>query len=65
MAKVCEFCGKNKNTGFSISHSHKKSKKVWNANIQKIRVSGKNENARRINVCTKCLKSGKAKRAVV
>ncbi len=64
MAKVCELCGKNKHTGFQISHSHKKTKKTWNANIQKVRVSVNNANARRVSICTRCLKSGKVKRAV-
>ncbi|NMB42218.1 MAG: 50S ribosomal protein L28 [Firmicutes bacterium] len=63
MASRCFFCGKEKRSGFQISHSHIKSKRTWKPNIQKVRaiVDGV---PRRIKVCTRCLKSGKVKRAI-
>ncbi len=64
MAKVCEVCGKNKDTGYQVSHSNIKTKKTWKGNIQKVRVEVKNGLNRRINVCTRCLKKGKVKRVV-
>ncbi len=65
MAKICEVCGKKKDTGFQISHSHRKSKKVWNANIQKVRVEVPGGNKKRVKVCTKCIKSGRVKRPAI
>jgi large subunit ribosomal protein L28 len=46
----------------SVSHSHVRTKRRWNPNIQRIRaiVSG---SPRRVNVCTGCIKSGKVVKA--
>ncbi|MCM8762272.1 MAG: 50S ribosomal protein L28 [Candidatus Omnitrophica bacterium] len=62
MGKVCEICGKRSKTGNSKSHSNVKTRRVWKPNIQTILadIEGKR---RRINVCTKCLKAGKVKKA--
>lgn len=58
MASVCEICNKKPSFGMSVSHSHRRNKRRWNPNIQRIRavVDGR---TRRVNVCTGCLKSGK------
>ncbi|NPV59284.1 MAG: 50S ribosomal protein L28 [Actinobacteria bacterium] len=58
MSKVCEICGKKPGFGFNISHSHRKTKRRWNPNIQKVRavVDGR---PTRLNVCAKCIKAGK------
>lgn len=63
MAKVCLICGKSKSSGFSISHSNIKTKRKWRPNVHKIKVllDGK---VKRANVCTRCLKAGKVKRAI-
>ena len=57
MAKVCEICGKGRQVIMKVSHAHNRSKKVSNANVQKVRalVNGK---PMRIRVCTRCIKSG-------
>ena len=62
MAK-CEICGKGVSFGIKVSHSHRRSNRTWKPNIQRVRamVDG---SPRRINVCSKCLKSGKVIRAV-
>ena len=62
MAAVCEVCGKKPSWGMSVSHSHRRTKRRWNPNIQRVRalVSG---SAKRVNVCTGCLKSGKIVKA--
>ena len=57
MSKVCEICGKGRQVGYNISHAHNKTKKVWHPNIQKVRVF-KNGGVKRINVCTRCIRSG-------
>ncbi len=58
MSRICDICGKKPGFGFNISHSHRKTKRRWNPNIQKVRavVDGKPV---RVNVCAKCLKAGK------
>jgi large subunit ribosomal protein L28 len=63
MASVCEICGRHPGFGMKVSHSHRRSNRRWNPNVQRVRamVDG---TARRVNVCTKCLKAGKVQRAV-
>ncbi len=62
MASVCEVCGKHPSFGSSISHSHRRNRRRWNPNIQRVRalVDGR---AQRIDVCTSCLKAGKVQKA--
>ena len=62
MSKVCEICGKAPVAGRSISHSHRVSNRTFRPNIQKITVKV-DGNAKRANVCTKCMKAGKVERA--
>jgi large subunit ribosomal protein L28 len=63
MAAVCDVCGRHPSTGMKVSHSHRRSRRRWLPNIQKVRamVDG---SPRRLHVCTKCLKAGKVLRAV-
>jgi large subunit ribosomal protein L28 len=63
MAAVCDICGRHPGFGMKVSHSHRRSKRQWRPNIQKIRavVDG---SPRRVHVCTKCIKAGKVVRAV-
>ncbi len=58
MAAVCEVCGKRPSFGMSVSHSHRRTKRRWNPNIQRVRalVDG---SPKRLNVCTSCLKANK------
>ncbi len=62
MAK-CEICGKGVQVGIKLSHSHIRTKRTWSPNIQKVRALV-NGTPKRINVCTRCLRSGKVTRAV-
>ena len=60
MAK-CDICGKGVHFGNNVSHSHRRSNRIWNSNISvKCLVNGA---AKRMHVCTTCLKSGKVERA--
>ncbi|MGH3924573.1 MAG: 50S ribosomal protein L28 [Pseudonocardiaceae bacterium] len=63
MASVCDICGRHPGFGMKVSHSHRRSNRRWNPNVQRVRamVDGV---PRRVNVCTKCLKAGKVQRAV-
>ena len=58
MARRCDICGKGRQVGNKISHSHIKTKKVWLPNLQKVKavVDG---TPVRLTVCTRCLRSGK------
>ena len=61
MSYKCELCGKKPVAGFSYSHSHKASKRIFKPNLQKQKVSldGKTQS---VYICTICIKSGKAVR---
>ena len=62
MASTCEVCGKKPSFGMSVSHSHRRTKRRWNPNIQRIRaiVGG---TPTRVNACTSCIKAGKVVKA--
>lgn len=62
MGRQCEICGKGTATGSSVSFSHRRTKRVYRANLQRVRgvVDGR---LRRVVVCTSCLKSGRVRRA--
>jgi len=62
MASTCEVCGKHPSFGYSISRSHRRNKRRWNPNIQRVRaVVG--STVKRVDVCTSCLKAGKIQKA--
>ncbi len=63
MANYCEACGKHTATGFNVSHSHLKTKRTWKPNIQRVRVNVEGV-IRRMNVCTRCLRSHKVNRDI-
>ena len=62
MAAVCDVCGKGPGFGKSVSHSHVRTNRRWNPNIQRVRALV-NGARKRVNVCTSCLKAGKIERA--
>ncbi len=62
MAK-CEICGKGVRVGLQVSHSHIRTKRTWKPNIQKVRALV-NGTPTRLNVCSRCLRSGKVTRAI-
>ena len=61
MAK-CEVCGKGVTFGIKVSHSHRRSNRTWKPNVRRVKavVAG---TPCHINVCSRCLRSGKVKRA--
>ena len=61
MAK-CEICGKGAHFGNNVSHTHRRSNRIWNSNVQKVRVKTSG-GTKRINVCTKCLRANKVEHA--
>jgi large subunit ribosomal protein L28 len=46
----------------AVSHSHRRTKRRWNPNIQRVRAVV-NGSTKRIDVCTSCLKAGKVVKA--
>ena len=63
MSKKCEICGKGQVSGNNVSHSVRRTRRKWNANIQSVKVVSENGTVSHINVCTRCLRSGKVNRA--
>ena len=62
MAAVCEICGKGPGFGKMVSHSHRRTSRRWNPNIQAVRVADRpGANKRRVNACTSCIKAGKVR----
>lgn len=62
MAK-CDVCGKGVSFGIKVSHSHRRSNRTWKPNIRKVKALV-NGSVKSVNVCTRCLRSGKVQRAV-
>jgi large subunit ribosomal protein L28 len=62
MARVCEVCGKGPLFGHRISHAHNVTLRRWNVNLQSVRAII-NGAAKRIRVCTSCLRGGKVSKA--
>lgn len=63
MAKICEICGKGTLSGCNVSHSNRHTKRAWLPNIQQVRANVEGT-VKRVNVCTRCLRSGKVNRAI-
>ncbi|MBC8530774.1 50S ribosomal protein L28 [Gehongia tenuis] len=63
MAKYCAICHKGVVSGNNVSHSHKKTRRVWAPNVQKVRII-LNGAPKTAYVCTRCLRSGKVERNV-
>ena len=55
MAARCDICGKGTMFGHNVSHSNRRTKRVFKANLRKVRIleSGKKKT---IKVCMKCYK---------
>ena len=61
MAK-CEVCAKELTFGNNVSPSNRKTSRTYKPNVQSVKVND-NGNTKSMNVCTRCLKSGKVERA--
>ena len=58
VAAVCEICGKRPSFGMNVSHSHRRTKRRWNPNIQRVRALV-NGTPTHLHVCTSCIRAGK------
>jgi len=63
MAKRCEVCGKGPQFGNNVSHANNRTPRVFNPNLQSIRVQLPQGGVRRMKVCTSCIKAGKIAKA--
>lgn len=63
MACVCEICKKGELAGNNVSHSNRHVVRSFKPNIQKVKAVVDGE-IKRVNVCTRCLRSGKVTRAI-
>jgi large subunit ribosomal protein L28 len=63
VASHCDVCGKGPGFGMSVSHSHRRTHRRWNPNVQTVRALVAPGTRRRVTVCTSCLKAGKVTRA--
>ena len=61
MAK-CAICEKGVHFGNNVSHSHRRSNKMWKSNVKTVKANV-NGTPKRIHVCTSCLRSGAVERA--
>ena len=63
-SSTCQLCDKKPWFGKQVSHSHRRSSKRWNPNIQRVKayVDGKTV---KLDVCTSCIKAGKVTRPPV
>jgi len=64
MASTCQLCDKKPWYGKQVSHSHRRSSKRWDPNIQRVKayVDGRSV---KLDVCTSCIKAGKVTRPPV
>ena len=64
MSAHCQVTGRSPGFGNTVSHSHRRSRRRWNPNIQRVKalVGDAGVTPKRLNVCTSCLKAGKVKR---
>ena len=63
MSRVCAVCNKGQLSGNKVSHSNRKYRKSWGANVQKVKVVTESGAIESMYVCTRCLRSGKVERA--
>ncbi len=63
MGKYCQVCEKGLMHGNRVSHAVNRTRRTWAPNTQRVRVLI-NGTVCHMNVCTRCLRSGKVQRAL-
>ena len=63
MGKYCEVCNKGLMNGNRVSHAENKTGRMYAPNVQRVRVLVDGRPTH-LNVCTRCLRSGKVVRAL-
>ena len=60
---TCDFCGKGVTFGIKVSHSHRRSNRMWKPNVKRVKAVV-NGTPCHVYACTRCLRSNKVERAV-
>ena len=63
MSKVCSVCGKGKMSGNLVSHSNRKTPRLYSPNLQKVKVTHENGSVTTELICARCLKTSKKNNA--
>ncbi|MBQ7501067.1 MAG: 50S ribosomal protein L28 [Clostridia bacterium] len=61
MAK-CEICGKGVSFGLKVSHSNRKTNRMWKPNIRTVRADV-NGTGKTMHICSRCLHAQKRRAA--
>jgi large subunit ribosomal protein L28 len=62
MEKFCVICGKKADFGNTVSHSQQHTKRLRLPNLQRVRVNVDGKSSR-IDVCTRCIRSGRIQKS--
>lgn len=62
MAK-CDICGKGAHFGNNVSHSHRRSNRIWNSNVQTVSVKNADGTVKKMHICTSCMRTRKKQAA--
>lgn len=65
MSKQCDICGKKPQVGNNVSHAHNKTKRRFMPNLQSVKAVLPSGQVKKLNVCTRCLRSGKVVKPAV
>jgi large subunit ribosomal protein L28 len=60
----CEICDKTVSFGHNVSHSNRKTNRMWRPNIQKAVLLIKGQPTR-VNACTRCIRTNRKHAAAV
>jgi len=63
MPRVCAVTGKKFMSGNKRSHSMHATRKLWKANLQKVRIVDENGQTKRVYVSARAMRNGKINRA--
>jgi large subunit ribosomal protein L28 len=58
MSRQCVICGKGRVSGNNVSHSVRRTKRTFNANVHKVEVEINGKKSREY-VCTRCMRTAK------
>lgn len=57
MSVICEVCGKGAMSGNHVSHSHRKTRRKWLPNLQKVTLTMSSGERKSAKLCTRCLRT--------
>lgn len=58
MSKVCAICEKHRVSGNNVSHSNRKTKRSFGANLHKVRVEINGSESNEF-ICTRCMRTSR------